>query len=64
MNLNKKKLEELLQALLKIENCPTLVKTNCNQKTRFKTKKHLNIEPWKHSYYATNENTKKLTIVT
>jgi hypothetical protein len=64
MTFNKTKLEWLLQTLLKIENCPTLVKTNCNQKTWFKTNKYINIESWKHSYYATNENTKKLTIVT
>jgi hypothetical protein len=60
----KKKLEWFLQALLKIENCPTLFKTNCNQKMGFKTNKHVNIKSWKHSYYATNDNTKKLTIVT
>jgi hypothetical protein len=59
-----KKQERLLQALVKIENCPTLVKTNCNLKMGFKTNKHVNIESWKHSYHATNENTKKLTIVT
>jgi hypothetical protein len=41
-----------------------LVKTNCNLKMGFKTNKHVNIESWKHSYHATNENTKKLTIVT